>query len=86
MKNLEPVGYISLFRRALSFDSHVAVLNSSPDGDSLRTDVRIGLLLKIYITPASNYLAFRSSYQSFVFPLLYVSFGLNENELQFGLK
>ena len=86
MKNPKPERYISLLRRALSFDYYVAVLNSSPDGDSLRTDVIIGLLHKIYIPPASNFLGVSSSYQSVVFPLLYVSFGLNENELQFGLK
>ena len=86
MKNSKPMGYIYLLRRALSFDYYVAVLNSSPDGDSLRTDVIIGLLHKIYIPPASNFLGVSSSCQSFVFPLLYVSFGLNENELQFGLK
>ena len=77
MKNLEPVGYIYLLRRVLSFDYYVAVLNSSPDGDSLRTDVIIGLLHKIYIPPASNFLGVSSSYQSLVFPLLYVSVGLN---------
>ena len=38
---------ISLLRRTLSFYFHVAVLNSSPIGDSLRTDVQIGLLHKI---------------------------------------
>ena len=77
MKNLEPVGYIYLLRRVLSFDYYVAVLNSSPDGDSLRTDVIIGLLHKIYIPPASNFLGVSSSYQSFVFPLLYVSNALD---------
>lgn len=92
--------YISLFRRALSFDHTLynfelteakASLRSQLscngtklplNSGSLRTDILIGLLHKIYILQLLIFLLC----QSLVFPLLYVNFSLKENKLQIGLK